>query len=573
MKIQFLSLDSNVWPHNFSQTILIDKLKSLGAELTRVFCNGFLSGSCIPLSELEQSGRLSKSDLKKLCDACQNRSSLVTKKTSTHSVYLDDYLDSELFSDYLSQLNCVDEENWFNFTIDEILVGRIAAYEFFLKHKISDLVIPSQLFIEYRENLQNTLKVVASVHNIISDTSPDVVISYNASYSFNNAYSQFAKHYGVRTYSIQGGSHIIERGKTLSLYESTKDLIGVPFSKDWQKAKSKFPSVSDVQKSLEHFAGLVSGESPWAYSGSLERRNPKIKLGINNDSYTILALTSSEDEVFAAKMIDLLPENSLPNAFSSQLDFVQCVLEIASVKTEWNFIIRLHPRLLPNKRDDKTALGLKHLYKLLEAKSENVYVNYPTDEISIYDLYANVDVGLNYRSSAGYEMMACGIPVVTCISKDYIPGPIDGMQYGESVGEVLNLLETAMRTGPNLENAVIAYRWWGFLFNKCARPIAVESPVSVTKLRPKKSKSMIKIWRYLVRILQLYFPMIRERLDLKHLNSNFVDDRFTEVLEKGLVGLSACADTAQGDEDSDLNHSKRVMTQIRLMIGLQPLHN
>jgi hypothetical protein len=147
------------------------------------------------------------------------------------------------------------------------------------------------------------------------------------------------------------------------------------------------------------------------------------------------------------------------------------------------------------------------------------------------------------------------------------------MQYGESVGEVMNLLEIARRTGPNLENAVIAYRWWGFLFNKCAQPIAAESPVSVTKLRPKKSKSMIKIWRYLVRFIQLYLPMIRERLDLKHLNSNFVDDRFTEVLEKGLVGLSACADTAQGDEDSDLKHSKSVMTQIRLMIGLQPLHN
>ncbi len=573
MKIQFLSLDSNVWPHNYSQTKLIDKFKSQGAELTRVFCSGFLSGSCIPLSEIEQSRRLSKLELKKLCDACQSRSALVTKKTSIHAIYLDNYLDSKLLSDYLHQFEYVNEENWFNITVDEILVGRIAAYEFFLKHKLSDLVIPSQLFFEYKENLHNTLKIVASVRNAISDTRPDVVISYNASYSFNNAYSQFARHCGARAYSIQGGNHITERGKTLSLYESTKDLLGVPFSEDWQKVKIKLPSILDVQKSLEYFAGLVSGESPWAYSHNLEKKNPKVKLEINNDNYTVLAITSSEDEIFAAKVIDLLPENPLPNAFPSQLDFVQAILDMASIKTNWNFIIRLHPRLLPNKRDGKTAFSLKYLYKLLEKKPVNVYVNYPTDEISIYDLYANVDVGLNYRSSAGYEMMACGIPVVTCISKDYFPGPIDGMQYGESVSEVMKLLETARRTGPNLENAIIAYRWWGFLFNRCARPIAVDSPVSVSKLRPKKNKSMIKMWRYLVRIIQLYMPMIRERPDLKRLNSDFVDDQFIEVLEKGLVGISACADKTQSEEDSNLEHSKRVLMQIRLMIGLQPLQN
>jgi hypothetical protein len=571
LKIQFLSLDSNVWPHNLSQTTLIDRFKQKGFELSRVFCKGFLMGSCIPLSELEQTGDLTKREMGKLCEACIDRSLLVTKKTQVKSIYLDDYVDSELLSDYMGQAKNIDEENWFNFVIDDVSVGKIAAYEFYLKHKLSDLVIPSSLLLEYKRSLLSTLKVMSSARNAISETNPDVVISYNASYSLNNAYSQSAARTGVSTYSIQGGAHIVERGKTLSMYRSTKDLLAVPFGEDWQKIKNKVPSTLDAQKSLDHFTGLVSGKSPWAYSSKAESKNPKQKLGILDDNYTILALTSSEDEVFAAKLIDLLPENSLPDAFPSQSSFIQAVYEVAVARPNWNFIIRLHPRLLPNKRDNKTAVGLRKLNEILGKKPINVYVNYPSDEISIYDLYAHVDVGLNYRSSAGYEMMACGIPVITCISKDYLPGPIDGMKYGRSVGEIIDLLESAEESGPNLENAVIAYRWWGFLFNECARLVTANFPTSVSRYRPTKSMQLIKVWRFMVKVVQLNLPMLRENIDLKRLDSTHVDDRFIEVIKNRAAGVSACKSDHQRNEDTGFYECKRVMREIRLLIGLPPI--
>ena len=568
MKAQFLSLDSNVWPFNLAQTNLIANLKTRGIDVSRVYCKGNLIGACIPLGEMEQSRKLTVSELNALCKACQKRTILVEKQNGLSGVFLDDYFDRVLYDEYLVSSKNLDTSNWHAFKIDGLGIGRIAAYEFFLKYKLNELVIPGHLFSEYRSSLDSTLKVLASSTNALNDSKPDVLISYNSLYSLNSAYSQVAEKMGISPYSIQYGSHIVERLETLSIFRSTRDLISVPFSANWQSKSLSPLTVTAVDKSVDHFFGLTKGDSPWAYSSKITNLDAKKALGIVNENPCVLAITSSEDEIFAAKMVGALPDSPYVDSFPTQKDFILAIYAAAQLKPDWNFILRMHPRLMPNKRDSRTSNAVNDLDTLFQTKPNNVYVNKPTDNVSIYDLFSKVDAGVNYRSSSGYELLACGIPVVTCISKDYFPGPTDGLLIVDNHVELVDRLQAALEGGPKIQYAIPVFKWWGYLFENCCRRISEQPAISVTHFSPKKNLRFIRAWRFLTKVIQLRLPMIRERLDLRSVGNFEIGNHFFEVITGGLTGISDCEVEEKAVEDVGLVECAFAVNKIREHIGL-----
>src|SRR5690606_6941171 len=87
-------------------------------------------------------------------------------------------------------------------------------------------------------------------------------------------------------------------------------------------------------------------------------------------------------------------------------------------------IIRVHPREFPNKRDSLKSDHALELEQTLSELPENVRVNWPSDNISLYDLAQIMDVCLNSWSTAGKEMGTLGIPVVL-YSADLVFYPAD----------------------------------------------------------------------------------------------------------------------------------------------------
>jgi hypothetical protein len=540
-------------------------------DVSRVYCNGNLIGACIPLGEMEQSRKLTSNELNALCKACQKRTRLVEKRNGSSGVFLDDYFDNALYDEYLVSSKNLDTSNWHEFNIDGLGIGRIAAYDFFLKYKLNELVIPRHLFPEYRSNLDSTLKVLASSMNALNDLNPEVLISYNSLYSLNNVYSQVAEKIGISPYSIQYGNHIVERLETLSIFRSTRDLLSVPFSAKWKSRCLSPLTVTAVDKSVDHFFGLTKGDSPWAYSSKITNLDAKKALGIVNENPCVLAITSSEDEIFAAKLVGALPDSPYVDSFPTQKDFILAIYAAAQLKPDWNFILRMHPRLMPNKRDSRTSNAVKDLDTLLQTKPNNVYVNKPTDNVSIYDLFSKVAAGVNYRSSSGYELLACGIPVVTCISKDYFPGPIDGLLIVDNHVELVDQLQAAIESGPKIQYAIPAFKWWGYLFENCCRRISEQPAISVSHFSPKKNQRLIRAWRFLTKVIQLRLPMIRERLDLRSVGNFEIGSHFFKVISAGLTGISDCEAEEKGVEDVGLVECAFAVNKIREHIGLSQI--
>jgi hypothetical protein len=529
-----------------------------------------LKGACIPLEEIEQSTSLSEKELEALCLACKKRTDLVITNFDADALYLDDYLDTRLYEQYVFASNKVDSESWHKFSVDNFEIGKISAYEFFLKHKLDSELIPQQLFGEYDRKLKSVLKVMASAPNLLSDQFPDFVISYNHLYSQNNIYTQIANKKGISTFSVQYGDHSIERLQTLNMFKTTKAMLSTPSSEIWKIKTSKMPSSMDVNKTVSHFQGLITGESGWTYSRKIDGDNPLAKLGIMDDRPIVLVTLSSEDEIFSAGLVDSLPETGLNDAFPNQRDFLIAVLEAAKLRKDLNFIIRIHPRMLANKRDSRNASSTDSIKLLIENSAENVIGNWPSDNVSIYDLFRVTKVGLNYRSQTGYEMLACGIPVVVAISKFHIR-PIDGFFVAESPLDIVEKIQQAMSKGSKVENALPAFRWYGFVFNTHAASVSDSPSFSISSIRPKNNGNLLALWRALTIFIQLKFPLVIEKWELRKIKDLEVNSRFFEVISKDLDGLHMTSSSNLDLGPASIDEVKLATNQIRNMVGLENL--
>ena len=571
LKIQFLSLDSNISKFGQAQSHLVADFLARGCSISRVFCNSMLKGSCIPLEELEQATKLSKKDLDLLCSACKRQASSMISNFDTDAFYLDDYLDQGLYEQYALEASSVCPESWHKFCIDEFAVGKISAYEFFLKYKLDSGNIPEPLFDEYKQKLLTALKVLASAPSLLMAHLPESVISFNHLYSPNNAYTQIANRMGISTFSIQHGEHSIERLQTLNMFKTTKVMLSTPASPIWKTKESEMPSSVDVKKTISHFQGLITGKSGWTYSEKMDNYDPRKILKITDDNPVILVTLSSEDEIFSAGLVDALPETGLRDAFPNQMDFIHGVLEAASLRKELNFIIRIHPRMLSNKRDSRNASSLDHLKEILNNSSKNVFVNWPSHGVSIYDLFRITNVGLNYRSQTGYEMLACGIPVVVGISKYHIR-PISGFRIAENALDMVKNIDQAIIDGPKVVNSLSAFKWYGFVFNHHVAPISQSASFSFSSIRPKNNGTLLSIWRKLTKLVQLRIPIVVEvieKLELRGSRDRGADSRFFEVVAKTLDGIHMSNSESLGPATSE--EVAAAANGIRKLVGLTNL--
>ena len=124
---------------------------------------------------------------------------------------------------------------------------------------------------------------------------------------------------------------------------------------------------------------------------------------------------SSSDEAFAAFTIDAFPEKKFKsNVFKNQLEWLDFTLDYFSKNPDFGLIVRIHPR----ETFEKNGVSIsQHFIKIAnKLKSnhlpDNIYINYPSDNISVYDLFDITDVTLVSWSLTGIESLLHSKPVI-----------------------------------------------------------------------------------------------------------------------------------------------------------------
>ena len=519
MKLVTFSPFSNIWEHSYPESLLTSGLASLGWEIEAITCDGVLNNFCVAMSAAGLSENAELKDRTKVCSACHKRRNLIKTSFGQSQINLETILTPASKPIIIEILASIDKHNWVELKVDGIPLGRYAAYEMWLHNKLLVTEFSDELWPIYLGQLENTLNTYFAAKNYFETNKVDAALVYNDRYSVNHAFCAAAELYGVNAYMIHGGWHMVRRGESLTLMKSGTTMADIFESDSWINYSKTPIDVKTIELVEEHFTGLWQGSSAFAYSKGLEGISPSTlreRLGIDNSSKVALASMSSLDEILGVQLIGMAPELDPANTlFVDQLEWVKHLLGFARKQPEIHVVLRLHPRMFPNKRELKLSPVVEEIMKLKDNAPTNFTFNVPEDEIGLYDLAQIVDVLLNYSSSVGAELMALGIPTVTPKSSYFYTYPNELNRIGQTKNEYDHKIISAVEEGWSIENSRAAFRWYGFLFTRVAAGFSETVTARPTQLRPKKPGFKLWLWKKLTFLILQYGPLVRERLSLR----------------------------------------------------------
>ena len=520
MKVVFYSPFANIWEHSFPESLIAEGLVKQGVEVTVINCGTMLDLHCVAMSATGVTSTDSAAKKKQVCAACTKRRDLLAREMPFDTTVMDDRIEPSDRAAAQSAVDAATLDSWPDVMVDGVPLGRYAAYEFLLNYKLVGTTIPAELFGLYLNQLRMAVIVYFVSKRILAELAPDRVVVFNRLYSVNHAFCAAAERAGIPTYTLQGGGHITRRGETMTIYRDTSTLADVFHSTAW-KVYSKRPiGAEEVALVGEHFSGLLEGSSAFAYSSAFEAADPGVlrdRLGIAAGKPVLLVPMSSEDEINAARLADALPESSGQGSlFDGQFDWIRFLLDYARQNEDRHIVIRLHPRMFPNKRDNVRSPIVDELMRLLADPPSNLTLNLPTDDISLYDLMQVVDVVLSYRSSVGIELAAFGIPVVVPSNADFFTYPEEINLVGHTQLEYAQMIDRAISEGWSIENTRRAFRWFAFLFSRIAVDFSDSVSARPIAIRPKKPGFRLWLWRKAVYVFIQFGPLVRERIALRN---------------------------------------------------------
>ena len=489
-------------------------------EIVTVKCDGVFGAFCVAMSASGLNDFASEKQKAQVCRACRKRRNLLEKNFPFTSIILEKYLKSEDYVTAQELVSTATLENWSHLEFQGRPLGKYAAYEFLLNFKILGTDIPEDLFPKYLEHLNNAVLSFIAAGNILDEQQPDVVLTYNRLYGVNHAFLDVAEQRGITTYSLQGGGHITHRGETMTLFRDSETQFQLVDSPTWREFSSHPISELQTDLAVTHLYGLMEGSSAFVYSSAYEASDParlREQLSVPQNKPLILVPLSSEDELNAAQLADLLPDTSNRlNLFDGQLDWLEYVIHFARENDQFHFVLRLHPRMFPNKRESVLAPVLARVQKIISDVPNNVTINVPDDNVSIYDLLQITQLVLGYRSSVGAEFAAFGIPVVTPANQYFYTYPDDLHRVSQSLEEYNKEILRAIEDGWSIEQTRMTFRWYAFLFSRICVDLSGSVNSKPSSLRPKKPGLRLFLWRKLVYVIIQFGPLIRERLALRN---------------------------------------------------------
>jgi hypothetical protein len=463
MKLLFFTPFCGVLQHARSEIQLAIGLRKAGHEVFFIHCDGLYRQFCIAMSAAglkEDSGIDRKMER---CAACKRVRDLhVRANRFPHDLLRDDEADLREADRLLAG---VDAEHWVDFTHGGLPIGRIASYEFLINYKKNSLTLSEMEWAAYRIALRNTLLTYFHMKRRLSADRPDRVLIYDTGYSVNGIVGALAASMGIPVFDNWAGANlsdrlsnfIVTRSNSTAHYRHLKTIV-------WDRFKGVPITREQVRYVGDHFRALFRATNVFAYSSPRNRGHFDLRsrFGVAPGQKVLAATLSSYDERFAGNVLGRSARES-DALFRSQTEWCAALIDWIARKPELFLVIRVHPREFPNKRESLKSVHVQKLEALFVSLPQNVAINWPTDQISIYNLAEGVDVFLNAWSSTGVEMGLLGLPVVIYSNElPYYPAELN--RLGKTTGDYFAAIEAALGDGWQFEKMRMAFRWFAMFF-------------------------------------------------------------------------------------------------------------
>jgi hypothetical protein len=464
-KTLFFSPNAGIWVHSFPEAKIADAITKEGSEVIYVTCERLFSGFCTTMSAhgLDQTSEVGiKSEI---CEKCIEFKDNITSFFNFNKKELSNYIKKDDYKKIDNYFNSITRDNFEKFEIDGIQIGKIACFDILLQYKKGNLLFSDKEWESYLINLKNTLLSYYASIRMLEDEKPDRVIIYNTLYSINKICAEIATKMNIPVYFLHAGENFSNRLSTMIISKGYMSDYRIELVNKWQSIRNYACNKEELFNIKQHFMTLFKGKHMFAYSSSLGiNGNIRDKFSINKNQKIVVAALSSYDERFAAEYVGVLKKDE-KLIFKTQIVWITELIKFFSLRSELFLIIRVHPREFPNKRE---GVRSEHSFKLEESLRDlpdNIKINWPTDNISIYDIAKEANLFLNAWSSVGEEMSLFGIPVLL-YSPNLILYPPDLNYVAKDKQDYFNKINEILYSEWNFEITRKAFRWYALKLNK-----------------------------------------------------------------------------------------------------------
>lgn len=455
----FFSPHANIWQHAVPEALVAYSLQKEDYQIQYLGCKGILSARCTTFDALGIRGEIPEDVRKKTCQKCIVKQKVVDKKLGIQRLWLDDFVGNEERKQIQLEVNRKKDDELHSMSFEQIPTGAYATYEVLLNYKLGEIRFEGNALNEYRGHLAGCHLALTAMNNLLSTRHLGYFFCYNSLYSVNHSLMRFLKQRNVQTYTFHSGNNFSQRLKRLVISDATTIDHEKHMLQLWQ-TYGQVPVDSKTASFItDHLMIMMGANSMFQYGA---RFNPAFDVrshwGISKNQKLLLATMSSQDERFAAEAVGVGWEKEKDLLFKNQIDWVHWLIDFVKNKPECYLVIRVHPREFPNKREKQLSQQAVLLSQLFQTLPDNVRVNYPTENISIYNLMRETDVLLNHHSSSGREFAMIGKPVVI-YSKGISSFPTDFCLLGQSEDLYRNSIENALAVPYDFDRIRKVYRW------------------------------------------------------------------------------------------------------------------
>jgi hypothetical protein len=322
-------------------------------------------------------------------------------------------------------------------------LGRMSSYEIILEYKKSNLDFTIEESAKVRRYTENSLKTFLAALNYLECHRPEKVIIFNPQYGVPASFAKAAEMKGIPVYSVSFTGVLGEMRRYVRSWPWNENKLQNPFRSAWIPGAYS-PSRKDLWRLKREQVFQRTGRSPWTYSQPASRLKSEDIFSIPSGSKVILAVMNSTDEVFAAKIANLIPESTYNSkVFSTQEDWIERLIQEVAEMEDTYLIVRPHPREYPNKRENVQALTSKKRSEIFQNLPRNVLLDSPTLGFPLENHFRSVSVLTTGWSSVGLDWQMRGKPTVT-YDKNLTWYPSETHYSGSSVEEYFRNIKSAL---------------------------------------------------------------------------------------------------------------------------------
>ncbi len=465
MRILLFAPYSAIWQHAFPEALAADALKQGGHEITYVTCGEMLSSICISMRANGLSIDSPIDAKQRICRICNENKELIKKGFNFDGFDISTYLTNEDKEFVDTQINKISHENYYDFQYAGIPLGRLATYETMLQYKKNNLDMshPDE-WASYVVWLKNAFYVACAAPKILDAIKPDRIVIYSNTYSSNNVFNFCAKQRDIPSYSMTAWDNLAAFYQGFIMVKGYNLTHWYTQFEAWNKVKNKpFPGKM-LAKALPHILSQIQSRTFLSYSKAKQSNVDILKyFGISRSQKIAVAMMSSYDEIIASYAVGEF-DTCHGKIFVDQLEWIKGLIDFFKNRPDLFLIVRTHPREFPNHREKQKSKNAILYEEALSNLPSNIRVNWPADNLSIYDLAEYADVILNGFSSSGLEMSLLGLPVLS-YANEWNTYPIDLDIKVDTKEEYFLAIDRALESGWSFERIRLAYRWLAFKFS------------------------------------------------------------------------------------------------------------